>query len=409
MVTLFFLLFLVAPCVSLAETLEDAARRLAARISSTLAPREAVVLDVRNLSSLAAVDVAAAGRVLGAELAARGVRLAAGSAGAVEVRVTLSENPEGYLWIAEVRRGEAPVIVMVTLPRGAVTPAARMAPALAIRKELVWEQGQQILDVALFGEAGGAQQRMAVLDRGQLSLYERRNNHWGPAQAFPIVAPRPWPRDLRGKLHHRSGPAGTDQLRAVLPGMVCILELHQPPLWTCEESEVTEWRLVAGGEVVAGRAVLAASRNFFTGILRGEGGSVENVAPFFSAAIVEEGDRELDQWIFAGVDGRAALLAGASKLLATFPGWGSDITGIKTTCSPGWQILATRASDWTEPDAMRAYQIREGEAVAVAAPVEFPGPVTALGPLAEGATLAIVRNLRTGRYEAYRISISCGR
>src|SRR5690348_17547001 len=66
-----------------------------------------------------------------------------------------------------------------------------------------------------------------------------------------------------------------------------------------------------------------------------------------------------------------------------------------------WPILVTRDGDWTQPDAIQAFDIVEHQAVPVSAPLDFNGPITALWPEGENEALAVSRNLKTGLYEAY--------
>jgi hypothetical protein len=71
-------------------------------------------------------------------------------------------------------------------------------------------------------------------------------------------------------------------------------------------------------------------------------------------------------------------------------------------------VLATRPGDSAEPDAIQSYAISGGAAMPVTAPVLFPGPVTALWPSGAGAALAVARDLASGEYVAYVVSILCG-
>lgn len=367
------------------------------------------MLDLRNASSLTAVETAAVRRALEAKLQARGIRLSAGAAASAEVRVTLSENLEGFLWVAEIRHGEATTVAMVTLVRSAAALSGPVAPALVLRKDLVWEQEQPILDLALFGDASSSEQRMVVLEPGQLSLYGLRDARWALLKVFPIASTKPWPRDLRGQLHIDGTGTRSSEGEAILPGMLCTLTLPQDftrSTLDCERHEPTNWLVFAGAQPVGAKWVLVAFRNFLNLELDGANGPVLRPAPLFSAAALPGEDSSLTM-ILAMVDGHIGLFASDEKDLVSFRGWGSDVTTIKTGCGSGWQVLATRPGDWTQPDAIRAYEIQERVAVGVTAPVELSGPVTALGPLAEGATLAVVHNLKTRRYEAYKLSISC--
>lgn len=396
------LLVLGVPCVCRADALDDAARELAGKITTTIAPGEAVVLNIRNLSSLTAAEVAAVRHALEAELQSRALGLVQESAPHIEIRVTLSENFEGYLWVAEFARGETPVVAMVALARLAAAGRSRLASALVIQRELVWEQEEPILDLALLDTQGGSTPTMLVLEPAKVSVYRRETGRWDLWHWYPLPATRPWPRDLRGRISIRD-----HSFSAQLPGVECKGDFGKATKMECEES-TAPWALVKGNEP-SGEFYFVAARNFFIdGQFRsGEGGG--KLPPFFSAAAVRKNDRTY--WIFMGVDGRARLYGKQSEEPeAIFTGWGSDVAGIQTPCGSGGQVLATRPGDWTEPDTMRAYEVVDRDVVAVSPPVEFPGPVTALWPATDGSNaIAVVRNLKTERYEAYRLSFLCGR
>jgi hypothetical protein len=71
-------------------------------------------------------------------------------------------------------------------------------------------------------------------------------------------------------------------------------------------------------------------------------------------------------------------------------------------------VLATRPGDGTEPDAIQAFSWAERTAAPVTAPANFSGPVTALWTSGGASALAVVRDLTTGRYAAYVITLACG-
>jgi hypothetical protein len=95
--------------------------------------------------------------------------------------------------------------------------------------------------------------------------------------------------------------------------------------------------------------------------------------------------------------------------VANTGGWGSQIVGLQSGCGAGWQVLTTQAGDLNETDAVQAFEIVDRKPVPVSRPVEFPGPITELWPLANGSeAIAISRNLQTEAYEAFRLSVTCG-
>jgi hypothetical protein len=71
------------------------------------------------------------------------------------------------------------------------------------------------------------------------------------------------------------------------------------------------------------------------------------------------------------------------------------------------QILVTGRGDYTQTDSVQAFQMSATSAVPISNEFDFPGPVTALQATTD-TPRAIVHNLQTGNYEAYRIFISCG-
>ena len=88
------------------------------------------------------------------------------------------------------------------------------------------------------------------------------------------------------------------------------------------------------------------------------------------------------------------------------PGKGTVIE-MKPVCGGASQFLATGARDYTQTDSVQVFQTESSGAVAVSTELDFPGPITALHAISD-APRAVVRNLTTGNYEAYRLSFSCG-
>jgi hypothetical protein len=88
------------------------------------------------------------------------------------------------------------------------------------------------------------------------------------------------------------------------------------------------------------------------------------------------------------------------------PGKGTEIE-MKSGCGGASEFLATGGRDYTQTDSLQVFQEGSSGAVAVSAELDFPGPITALHA-GSGQPRAVVRNLLTGNYEAYRLSISCG-
>lgn len=90
---------------------------------------------------------------------------------------------------------------------------------------------------------------------------------------------------------------------------------------------------------------------------------------------------------------------------------GGQIAAVQSNCRDGHLYLAAGQGDYTEPDTVRLFESMVTRGVIAERPLSdflhFPGPVMALQ--SAGTTpRAIVHNLQTGNYEAYRIFVSCG-
>jgi hypothetical protein len=155
-----------------------------------------------------------------------------------------------------------------------------------------------------------------------------------------------------------------------------------------------------------GFAQFAPERNFFDGRIVASNGSQRSLPAFFSAASVEtRGDK---MWAFAGTDTRTHLYNASLENVGAWTGWGSDIAGIESECGGRSQVLVTASSDDAGADSVAAYQIVGGSPQPVGEAVSFPGPVTALWPATErGVAFAVSRDLKSGRYAAFRLAITC--
>jgi hypothetical protein len=241
---------------------------------------------------------------------------------------------------------------------------------------------------------------MIVLEAENAVLYAVQGSHWQMQQKLAITHARPWPRDLRGRLVLRK-----DHLfDAYLPGVFCQSTTAAPLALKCRESD-DPWPLATEPSGLS--AFFAPSRNFFTGVLSPGVRKQTATAPFYSATALPRDGYTL--WMFSAADGQVHLLDGMTDQTAARWGWGSDIAGVKSGCGLGWQVLATSRSEGAG-DSVQAFEVADREAVAVSAPVEFGGGITALWTESDSASvIAVAQDSETGRYEASRLSINCSR
>jgi hypothetical protein len=371
------------------QSFDAAARTLTQKISSVLQVRGPLSLSWRNLSSMSVSEAATARAALEREMRGAGWSMKEASPGGVEVTLTISENLRGYLWVAEIRHGESRDIVMEESARPAATA---LAPSIAIDKKLLLDEEQPLLDMAQAGSA------MLVLDAVGISLYVATSGVWQREQTARLPETRPWPHDLRGRILAHGGV-----YEAYLPGLSCQGSAAPALTMTCRDE--AWWPIGSAGHTL-GRARFASTRNFFDGPMTAANGSQNNLPSFYSTALWE--DRGTVLWLFAGADGRTHLYNAAFETVSSWTGWGSDIAGVESECAGGSQVLATNAGDGTMADSIQAYELKAGNPHAAGDAVTFPGPVTALWPATErGVVFAVSRDLKSGRYAAFRLAIRC--
>ena len=405
---LFFVIFTLLVCVALlpaaarAQNARESAAELARRIVAAVGPMRPLTLTLRNVSSLGAGEFTALARVLESELASDGMRLGETAEGAAEARVTLSENLRGFLWVAEVVQGEKRDVVMQGFAARERVAAAPPSVALRIEKTLLWEQESPILDAALT-DAGGAPQ-LLVLEPGRLALYRREGEKWQAQVDAPIARQAAWPRDVRGRIEMERGV-----FTVYLPGLECGGVASPRLSMECREvsSDESIWTLrFEKDDFLSAR--FDAQGNAFDGTLFPNSQAERRVSPFFSAAIIPSDSQGL--FLLAGTDGKARLYGAAAEPEAEFASWGSELVVFRSECAESAVILATGPGDWQQADILRVLHLEDRDAVVAGPSVSFSGPVTALWTAeTNNGAVAVARNLKTARYEAYSITIACGR
>ncbi len=293
--------------------MDDAAQELGARVRVLVEPGRAVRTSVRNLSSWGAPEAAEARRAI-----ERAVTRA-GSDPAVEVRITLSENLTGPVWVAETD-GK---VVIVRAPE-----PARRTGEIAVEKKLLWRQEGPVLDAALL--EGGV---WLVLEPDRIRRLD------GPATPLPHGGLRS--RDPRGRLTVEG-----QRWKGYLPGWVCEGETSLGESPQCHVEDAA-WPLGGGFE-----ARLASGRNYFAdGIV--------------ATAVV--GDRRLA----AGLDGRVRV-AGGGEVAGM-----SDIEDLAGLC--GARLLASRGRELQIYELTGGEATPAGEVLSMPGPVTALWPLAEPG------------------------------
>jgi hypothetical protein len=378
-----------------AQDFPNPEQELAQKIVAVTGPTS-VTIEVVSRSSLSQAEVERVRDALRSALLAAGVKVVSPDAAATRVRLSLSENLQGYLWVAQVQHEQdEPVVIMLTVAGRGSPPNLTPALRVSIRNTLLWSQKDPVLDLDI---VDGNPKVMLVLGAERVTELVLRNAAWEEQGTASITHRNAWPRDLRGHLVRR----GDGTISAYLPGVVCDLETMSGVRASCRESN-DAWPL--GSLLFKAGAFFAPSRNFFTALLA-SGGQQMNASPFYSAAPVSSSTQTA--WLLAGIDGKVHLVSGVRDQVLGGLEWGSDVAGVQSQCGTKWQVLATTTANG-ETDSVQAYEVSERSATAVSQPAEIRGSITALWSDFDGSgAIAVAENHQTGMYEAYRLTLVCG-
>ena len=381
--------------LSFAADWHDPISQLSAKISAATGPG-VVALQITNRSSISSADADEIRRELTATLATSGVRVWQPDQAAANIKLTLSENLQEDVWVAEIQAGaNDSKVLLVSTPRTSFAGAAADTPAVTLRPTPLVSQVDPILDIAVVQSSPA---RIIVLGRTAVTIQEFANQRWSVVQTLPITSPTPLPRDARGRIFLRK-----DRLfDAYLPGLVCHSTNSAPLAMNCAPSE-DPWPLQAQGL----SAFFSPARNFFTGALVPGIGKQNSAPPFYSAAAIPRANYSL--WVFAGLDGQVHLLDGINQQVLGKAHWGSDVAAVHPACRPDSLVLADAAD--TEPtEWVQAFEFADREPAAVSPKLAINGSITALWSTPAGDTaIAVYKNSSTENYEALQLNLDCSR
>ncbi len=388
------LALLILPSAHAVNTWDSPSADLAKQIAGLTGPGT-ITLAIANRSSIPGDEVPMIRRALERELRSAGLVVREKNADS-DLRVTLSQNLQGWLWVAEVQEGSETKVTMLAVPGASVSGATVSAPAIAVRANLLYAQAEPILDLVVLGAA--KEQHMIVLDPEHIRAYTTIGGSWQLAQSYDIAHSQPWPRDLRGRIV----PAADHLFDVYLPGIACAAT-KAGDSWTmtisCSASD-DPWPLASQ------KAFYNAARNFFTGVV--VPGFGPKLPAFYSAAELVR--TSSTAFLFADVNGAVHILeAGSHKLLIGAQDWGSDIAAVRSDCGSGTQVL-TSAAGWPSVDSIRAYEVSGREATPVSAPLNFDGAITAIWPASDRTSaIVVLQKPQESGYEAYSVSVACSR
>ena len=373
----------------------DSVREFAGKIASSAAPSRSISLSLKNLSSISAAEASFIEQQLREDLAAQGLRVAGADSAETPAEVSLSENIDGFLWVATIGKSPANKVVILRPMAGKSPDEDAIHSAPVLRRSVLLAQREPILDFVQAPASSGS--ALLLLEPEQVAILQSSGNKWLANGWATVRHSQPWPRDLRGHIVSTG-----DGFEAYLPGLRCAVTLIPALTANCEDSGTATW---SDGNL---NVSFVTGRNYLLLSLADANGIGIELPLSYSVALSRPAADSF-HLMTAGIDEVQRSLQ-KSEVVALPPArWGDDIATIAPGCGTNWDIVATAPGDWTEKDRLQTYEIAGMNAVPLGDAIEFPGPITALWSSEQGKTLRVVsRNLETGMYEASIVSISCG-
>lgn len=343
----FFLVgFSVLPLSGQADDLEDAARSLARKVAAAPRVLQQLRLEWRNQSSLPEVQFASLRNAFERELRSQGVVLENSGDTPGTVAVTLAETATDIRLVAWVTVAEVPSVRIVSIPRGGMVMSSMREGNLTVEKRLLLEQPWPILDAVLVEGSEPSGEELLVLSEESFAVYRPQSETWVRRAFVSIPQPGSLSRDLFGEIE-----VTENNVQARVHSLACRGDLRR--------IEALECRVVPQG---------AGTRA--------------------DAGLPSDPPRE----ILAAIEEKRAVV-------------------LKAPCRADGLLLQTDSGDWTAADRLQAFKVGSKEANLVGTATDVPGPVIRLGSSGvekPASAIAVVRNLSTGNYEAYRVTLACG-
>ena len=391
------------PCSSRADSLEDAARALARKVDADRNKYLGYWYTWENRSSISSATSERMREAFAAELERLHSRLKFASQ--ADLSILITEGPSHLVLVAEVSNGSHELIGSVAFPKGQFTAAERQVREIRVQRQLFWQQPEMMLDIAQSNDPSGKPDIMLVLGRENLFLYRWNEGKWLLKDSTPLPHSKPPLRGLRGEVQ-----LDDHFFQFHLPGLECDGDAWEKLSLECEE-QAGVWRAEFDPRLPFS---LDAGRNFFAVDPHYIGPKRFSLAGFFSAAHSKPSGENL-QTTLAGADGHAYVYLSGNEeehipeSVERLPmQWGSDLVSFSVRCRDGLVVIASGARDHSSEDTLQGFEVDLRAVTPVTSVTEFPGPILALKSPSESEAIAIVFNLTTGIYEAYRVTMACG-
>jgi hypothetical protein len=236
---LVLLVFLAAlPSRSRADSLEDAARALARKVSAVPQRESRFSLSWQNHSSLADERSQALKESFTDEFGRENLAEKQAS-GAHALQVTVEETPAFYVLIASIPTATGEATRISRFARAALPAAGTSGVQYRLLKELIWQQQEPILDAVETAQDSSKPGPLLILGRESLSLYRRESDRWELQDSERIPASEKATRAPRGEIRFSLGAEKLDSI--VLPAQSCDVAIGEKIELNCRAAS-HPWR-----------------------------------------------------------------------------------------------------------------------------------------------------------------------
>ena len=150
------------------------------------------------------------------------------------VSVFLERTLTQVVVTADLENGGDRRYLFAGIPRTEIPTESSNTSAPRLEKELIWQQGERMLDALFVRGENGASDRLVVLQRDALNVYERQAGEWKALRSKPLGEATVTQRAPRGELSFSLDQP--DRLKLVLTGKSCQATLNDASPLNCQQS-----------------------------------------------------------------------------------------------------------------------------------------------------------------------------
>jgi hypothetical protein len=256
-----FLLFVCA-----AEARDDSAehhvRELAHRVSAELPRNKMSCVAWTNHEAVSEARSQQLKNAFAEELQGKVGDSAAAASGNCAVSVDLEKTPTQIVFTAGLENGVEKQHFFAAVSRAGI-PTESAGPATPrLGKELLWQQNERILDAIFVRGENGARDRLIVLQKDALVVYEKQAGEWKAALTKPPGEAAVTQRAPRGEIYF--SVEQPDRAKIVFAGKSCQANLGDASALNC----------VASSEAARTGMLLVSACDSRVWWLRGDGGDM---------------------------------------------------------------------------------------------------------------------------------------